>query len=56
MRKFLAANFETAQRKSDSVEAHILEEYHGFLHDYIDIFTKNVFQMKDYRYHSLKNK
>ena len=56
MRKFLAANFETAQRKSDFIEAHILEEYYEFLHDYIDIFTKNVFQMKDDRYQNLKNK
>ena len=44
-RKFLAANLETlAQRTSDSVEAHRLEEYHEFLRGYTDIFTKNVFQ------------
>ena len=54
-RKFLAANFETlAQRTSDSVEAHRLEEYH-VLHGYTDLFTKNVFQTKDYTYHNLKN-
>ena len=55
-RKFLAANFETlAQRTSDSVEPHQLEEYRGFLRGYTDIFTKNVFQTKDYTYHNLKN-
>ena len=55
-RKFLAANFETlTQRTSDSIESYILEEYHEFLRGYTDIFTKNVFQMKDYRYHNLKN-
>ena len=56
MRKFFAANFETlAQRTSDSVEKHRLEEYHEFLCGYTDIFTKNVFQMKDYTCHNLKN-
>ena len=56
MRKFLAANFETlAQKTSDSVEAHRLEEYHDVLHGYTDLFTKNVFQTKDYTYHNLKN-
>ena len=55
-RKFLAANFETlVQRTSDSVEAQRLEEYHEFLRGYIDIFTKNAFQAKDFIYHNLKN-
>ena len=55
-RKFFAANFETlAQRTSDSVEAHRLDEYYEFLHGYTDIFTKNVFQTKDYMCHNLKN-
>ena len=54
-RKFLAANSETlAQRTSDSVEAHRLEKYHEFLRGYTDIFTKNVFQTKDYTHHNLK--
>ena len=54
-RKLLDANFEKlAQRTSDSVEAHRLEEYH-VLHGYTDLFTKNVFQTKDYTYHNLKN-
>ena len=54
-RKFLAANLETlAQRTSDSVEAHRLEEYHEFLRGYTDIFTKNLFQTKDYTCHNLK--
>ena len=43
-----------AQRTSDSAEAHRLEEYHEFLRDYTDIFTKNVFQTKDYTCHNLK--
>ena len=55
-RKCLAANFETlVQRTSDSVEAQRLEEYHEFLRGYIDIFTKNAFQAKDFIYHNLKN-
>ena len=55
MREFLAANFETlAQRTSDSVEAHRLKEQHEFLRGYTDIFTKNIFQTKDYTYHNLK--
>ena len=55
MRKFLAANFKMlAQRTSDSVESHRLEEYHEFLHGYTDIFTKNVFQRKDYTYQNKK--
>ena len=55
-RKFLAANFETlAQRLSDSVEAHRLEEYHEFLRGYTNIFTNNVFQTNEYTYHNLKN-
>ena len=46
-RKFLAANFETlAQRTSDSVEAHRLEEYHEFLHGYTDILLKKYFKQK----------
>ena len=54
-KKFLAANFETlAQRTSDSIEAHRLEKYHEFLSGYTDIFTKNVFERKDYTYHNLK--
>ena len=56
MRKFLAPNFETlAQRTSDSVEAHRLDEFHEFLRGYTDTFINNVFQTKDYTYHNLKN-
>ena len=44
-----------AQRTSDSVEAHRLEEYHEFLHGCTDIFTKKVFLMKDYTYLNLKH-
>ena len=44
-----------AQGTSDSVKARRLGEYHKFLHGYTDIFTKNVFQTKDYTYHNLKN-
>ena len=40
-----------AQRTSDSQR---LEEYHEFLRGYTDIFTKNVFQTKDYTCHNLK--
>ena len=55
-RKFLAANFETlAQRTRHYVEVHRLEEYHECLRGYTDIFTKNVFQTKDYTYHNLKS-
>ena len=55
-RKLLDANFEKlAQRTSDSVEAHRLEEHHKFLCGYTNIITKNVFQTKDYTYHNLKN-
>ena len=55
-RKFLAANFETlAQRTSDSVEGHRLEEYHEFLRGYTYIFTKNMFQTKNCTYRNLKN-
>ena len=54
-RKALPANFEIlAQRTSDSVEAHRLEEYHEFLRRYTGIFTKNVIQTKDYTYHQFK--
>ena len=54
-RRFLAANFETlAQRTSDSVETHRLEEYHKFLRGYTGICTKNVFQTKDYTNHNFK--
>ena len=43
-----------AQITGGSVEAHRLETYHEFLHGYTDIFTKTVFQTKDYTYHNFK--
>ena len=53
--KVLVANFETlAQRTSNCVDPHRLEEYHEFMRGYPDIFIKNVFETKDYTYHNLK--
>ena len=56
IKKYLSAVLETmAQQISDCVEPGKLEEYHEFLWAYADIFSRNIYNSKDYTYHDLKS-
>ena len=54
LRRFLAANMESL---ADSVKGNInhknLAHFHEFLRGYTDIFTNNIYVIKDYTYHNL---
>ena len=56
VKKYLSLELETlAQQTSDCVEPVKLEEYHEFLRPYADIFSRNIYNSKDYTYHDLKS-
>ena len=56
LNKQVAPYFKTLlHRASDSVHYQNLEDFHEFLRAYTDIFTNNVYPIKDFTYSILKN-
>ena len=56
LKKQLPANFGTlSHRASNCVHHQNLEDFHEFLRAYTDIFTKSVYETKDFTYSNLKN-
>ena len=56
VRKYLSAELETlAQKTSDFVKPGKLEEHHEVLRAYADIFSRNIYNSKDYTYYDLKS-
>ena len=56
LKKSIAANFEiVSHRVSESVNHDKLEDFHEFLRENTDIFTKHIYATKDFTYNSLKN-
>ena len=55
MKKSLAANFESiADRITDILQSDQRENFHEFLHAYVDIFTKSFFKTTNHTYKHLK--
>ena len=56
IKPFLAANLENvAVTVANTIKGDEKENFHEFLRAYTDIFSKNVYNTKDYTYHNLKN-
>ena len=56
LKQQLAVNMETISNSpTKCVEGNKVEDFHEFLRAYTDIFTKNIYATKDFRYNSLKN-
>ena len=56
LKKQLAANFETLSlRANDFFHHQNLEDFHEFLRAYTNIYTKDVYEAKDFTYSDLKN-
>ena len=52
MKKLLAANLETIAKKvTPNLEPNQREDFHEFLRAYTDIFSKNIYESKDYTYY-----
>ena len=48
MENFLAANFESMDKITDSLQSDQRKNSHEFLCVYVDIFTKNINKTTDY--------
>ena len=56
IKPFLAANLENvAVTVANTIKGDEKENFHEFLRAYTDIFSKNVYNTKDYTYHNLKS-
>ena len=56
IKKVLAANLETvADKITETLTKDNRENFHEYLRAYTDIFTKNVYNTKDFTYQNLKN-
>ena len=56
LKQQLAVNMETISHSATKcVEDNKVEDFHDFLRAYTDIFTKNMYETKDFTYENLKN-